>query len=394
MLDIPLYRMSESLARQAMRTWRYGQVHRVDAFEKAGFPVRLNNMGELDQIVGSMHDNAQFGPLQEQLGGFDEADLKRFVEALADFYEFYVATFRRPEVTVPLSEMLSHLTIYKMLLAYDPNFRSVLEIGPGNGLLSFFMARHAGLQDYTQIEACESFYLLQSLINGYLFGPEFDEWARPRGLEQAANCFLGSGHVSVQQLTAVPELNPVLPLDVVPVCRHSPWWRIADLAEQGWQYDIVTSNANLGEFTPEALSDYASLTHDILADDGILYVQCFGSPVNGSHAQVIERLYAVGLRALLLLPQGGVLTGNDEGQQKRLALGNGVFVKQGHPRFDAAAPGPLPNHASDCDVIHRMCFGDSQAGRRLYDANEIMQAVAAEVRRRRTAPNGRARVAA
>ncbi len=394
MLDIGLYRMSESLAKQAIRTWRYAQVHRLDVFEKAGFPVRISNIGELDQIVGSMHNNDRFIELQAEIAGFDGADLDLFTAALADFYEFHATAFRRPEITMPLAEMIAHLAIYKMISAYRSDFRSVLEIGPGNGLLAFFLRRHTALENYTQIEACESFYMLQSLICAHLFGSAFDEWARPRGMDAAANCYVGDGQVAVQQFTRKPELNPTLPLDVDTLCHHVPWWRIGEVAERGWTFDVVTSNANLLEFTPEALNDYVSLMHQALADDGILYVQCFGGRVNGQVADAVAKLYAAGFRSLLLVPDGGTLSGHESGLEKRLALGNGVFVKEGHSEFDKAPSAPPAEHVSDCDTVRRMCFSTPLEGRRQVSEADVLQVVTAENRRRRTTSPRATRAAA
>jgi len=382
MLDIEQYRMSESLARQDRRIWQQAKAHRLDVFEGAGFPVRVNSIAELDQIVGSMHSNDRYALLHDEIAGFDEADLRLFIAVLADFYAFYATMFPRPAVTLPLAEMIAHLAIYKMIRAYNPRFRSVLEIGPGNGLLSFFMARHPGLDDYTQIEACESFYLLQSLINTHLFGPKFDERARPQALAAQANCYVGSGAVAVGEVTRQPELNPTLPMQLAPCCHHVPWWRIGDIAEHGRRYDIATSNANMLECSSAALDDYIALMREVLADDGILYVQCFGSRVYRQIDEAILKLYDAGFRALLLLPDGGALNGGEPGQEKRLALGNGIFVKPGHPHYDEAAAQPAVNVASDCAAVHRMCFGDDGAARRPQSEAEILQAVAAEVQAR------------
>ena len=387
MLDIELYRMSESLAKQGMRTWRYSQVHRLDVFERFGFPVRVSNIGELEQIVGTMHNNDRYEGLQTELGGFDEADLHLFVGALADYHEFHAKTFPREQVAVPLAEMIAHLAIYKMVGAYNPNFKRVLEIGPGNGLLSFFMRRHAQLSNYSQVEACESYYLLQSLINDHLFGSGFQERAMPQDLERASACFSGSGDVQVTQATRKAELNYSLPFRGEKVCYHYPWWRIGELAEADVRFDVVTSNANLLEFTPEALNDYAHLMHDVLADDGILYVQCFGARVNGNVNTALKKLFSAGFRAMLLVPDGGVLEDGDRSLKKALSLGNGVFVRSGHERFDDL-PGPgglaldedsaVPTIAWDCPEVSRMCFGPS-AGRERYEEADILNFVAREV---------------
>ena len=385
MLDIELYRMSESLAKQGMRTFIYAQVHRLDVFESFGFPVRVNNIGELEQIGGSMHGNSRYEKIQTELAGFDDTDLKLFVDVLADYYEFHAKTFPREQVTVPLAEMIAHLAIYKMIGDYNPDFQSVLEIGPGNGLLSFFMRRHEKLSNYSQVEVCESFYLLQSLISSHLFGSRFRERAMPRGVENASACYSGSGAVQSSLATRKAELNYSLPFQGSKVCHHYPWWRLGELAEANEKFDIVTSNANLSEFTPEALNDYAHLMYQVLAEDGLLYVQCFGSSVHRDVMEAVKKLYSVGFRALLVAPDGGVLEDKKNDLRKALGLSRGIFVRSGHERYNELhGPNVLdghstaPNISSDCPELRRMCFA-STSGRERIDTAEVLNLVAREV---------------
>ena len=278
-----------------------------------------------------------------------------------------------------------HLAIYKMISDYNPNFQSVLEIGPGNGLLSFFMRRHEQLSNYSQVEVCESFYLLQSLINGHLFGSRFHERAMPQGVENASVCFSGSGDVEISLATRKAELNYSLPFQGEKVCHHYPWWRIGELVEANEKFDIVTSNANLSEFTPEALNDYAHLMHEVLADDGLLYVQCFGSSVHRDVMDAVKKMFSVGFRALLVAPNGGVLEDNENDLRRTLALSRGIFVRSGHERYNElngsnALEGrtAAPDISYDCPELRRMCFAPT-AGRKQIEAADVLKLVAREV---------------
>ena len=65
---------------------------------------------------------------------------------------------------MPFSTVMSALAIYHKISVLKPGFRNVLELGPGCGYTMLFFAQHPGLENYSSVEACESFYLLQSLL--------------------------------------------------------------------------------------------------------------------------------------------------------------------------------------------------------------------------------------
>ena len=66
---------------------------------------------------------------------------------------------------------------------------------------------------------------------------------------------------------------------------------------------MVTSNANLNEFSISALTEYLALSCELLADDGIFFFQCPGWNHDGR--DVMRFLYEAGF-APLFLAQGNV----------------------------------------------------------------------------------------
>lgn len=176
MLEPEIYRISERLAKAQMPTWRLAQTHAVDHFEKTGFPVRVSSLRELGQLLDTMQENRFDGYMQE-LGGLTESEYALLINACRDIVLFQLTYFSNRKPTLPLSTLLSAFTLYRKFLTVDGNFRSVIEIGPGCGYLSFFLRHHAALRNYSQIEACESFYLLQSLVDVHCFPARFEERA-------------------------------------------------------------------------------------------------------------------------------------------------------------------------------------------------------------------------
>ncbi|MCP6726327.1 hypothetical protein NL526_30170, partial [Klebsiella pneumoniae] len=74
-------------------------------------------------------------------------------------------------------------------------------------------------------------------------------------------------------------------------CFHYPWWTLGTLHERVGRYDVVTSNANLNEFTRNALYEYLTIFSRVMKDDGIFLIQCTGFPAHGSTEDLMEVLH-------------------------------------------------------------------------------------------------------
>jgi hypothetical protein len=198
-----------------------------------------------------------------------------------------------------------------------------------------FLAQHPGLENYSSAEACESFYLLQSLLGTHVFGSGFREYAAVANhsasrAEWHGNSLFQSGdyeHLNTLDLSESPRHREI--------CSHYPWWRIPDLAACGRTFDVITSNANLNEFSVSALTEYLSLSCQLLADDGIFFFQCPGWNHDGR--DTMRFLYEAGF-APLFLAGGNVelqLGGSDGTAQRvihqEFTVPNGVLIKRGHP---------------------------------------------------------------
>ncbi len=178
------------------------------------------------------------------------------VRALAQAVLFQRAHLPRRAPLVPLSTMTSALALYKKIAADPgPTIGSVLEVGPGCGYLSYYLASNPLLQDYSQVEACESFYILQSMINSHLLGHQFRDFA--------IDCGAPDRTLRVRKDVELPcwSRKRGLPKHN---CHHFRGGPCATVLDR--KYDVVTSNANLSEFSSEALRDY--LTIFLEGDEG------------------------------------------------------------------------------------------------------------------------------
>jgi hypothetical protein len=345
MLDPYIYRASESFAKSAIPSWHVSRTHNVDHFQNVGFPVRINTYNELRMIIDTMQENRVESYMKE-LGGLNEDDYETLIKAAIDFVEFQGMFFSNRQPVIAISTLISNLAIYKKIISYDPNIESVLEIGPGCGYISFFLKNQKNLKNYSQIEAAESFYILQSLVNMYCFGGGFRENAEPQ-----TDFFDAADYYSGPQQNL--EISPIYePISEAPVCTHYPWWRIGQLVSTEKRFKLVMANANLHEFNDQALVDYLSLISSVLEVDGALLVQCTGDPSGRmgrgmtTFEELLNFLFEKGFAPLITVQQGQAVTfpvDNMDGPERKkieadpgnlpstFAVNNCLFVRPGHP---------------------------------------------------------------
>lgn len=381
MLEPETYRISERLAKSQLPTWRLAQTHAVEHFEKTGFPVRVSSLGEVGQLLDTMQEN-RFDGYMAELGGLTESEYALLIKACRDLVLFQLTYFSNRPPTLPLSTLLSVFTLYRKFLAVDRGFRSVIEIGPGCGYLPFFLRHHSALQNYSQIEACESFYLLQHLVDLHCFPARFEERALMPGDAPVLDYFSPA-----ENRPAYTEISRPIRLDLKrPLCTHYPWWRIGELVKRKETFQIATSNANLLEFSAPALDDYLTLLREILAPDGVFIVQCTGLAANGTLASLVDLLRKKGFATLMfalagktIVPPGlsgsaGVVARLTGGKGSRVfPVNNCMFVRAGHPLFEKYRDGATrrTHVVADEALVHDVFFAEP-AGRRMYRAEEFL----------------------
>jgi hypothetical protein len=379
MLEPETYRIGERLAKAQLPTWRLAQTHAVEHFEKTGFPVRVSSLREVGQLLDTMQEN-RFDGYMRELGGLTGSEYALLIKACRDVVLFQLTFFANRKPTLPLSTLLAVFTLYRKFLAVDGSFRSVLEIGPGCGYLPFFLRHHAALENYSQIEACESFYLLQHLVDLHCFPARLDERALLPGDAPVLDYYSPA-----ETRPAYTEISRPVRLSLKrPLCTHYPWWRIGELVRRDDQFQIVTSNANLLEFSRPALDDYLTLLGEVLAPDGVFIVQCTGLAANGTLASLTDMVWQKGFATLMFAVAGkrvvapgltapaGVVARLSGGTNSRVfPVNNCLFVKAGHPLFERYR-GRASTHVVADEPLVRDVFFAEPAGRRMYGAEQFV----------------------
>jgi hypothetical protein len=344
-MDIAQYRRAETAAIQALGNWRHGQAMLPITFERVGFPVHVESVADLLQMVDTMQEG-RFSLYMRELGGVTQDEVSLLVAALAEYAYFHAATFHGTQVPLPLSTMMAHLALMTKLRPWITRDSRVLEIGPGCGYLPFLIKGQ--VRSYHQIETTESFYMLQHLVNAWCYR------------DRARECAAEAAPARVHPLFATLPQDEIAVVDIAdgePEAIHWPWWLAGGTAGQ---FDVITSNANLNEMSETALSCYASLMQRTLAPNGALVAQCIGggsTPV----PRIYEVLANVGLKCLFL------------SGREPFVVHNAVFV-----------PGPWdgPREGEFVEMDDpkiRAMFVRDDARRRIYSGPEVAEMVRAKL---------------
>lgn len=258
MMDVCAYRAAELHGRARYPTWR--DVPSLDAFSLAGFPQRVESLSELGLLLDTMQEG-RADAYRREMGELSPEDKDLLAAAQRCQLDFVGAFFQNREPKPAIDTMLAMLCVYRKIRTAAPGFKRILEIGPGCGYLSFFLREHEGLDEYAQIEACESFYLLQHMVNIYCFGAAVRERV-----------------------------------------THYAWWEVdqLDSADRGTEFDVVTSNACLLECPPAWQDRYIKLAARVLPRGGKFVAQCLGRSVHGTQATLDERFHAHGFTTVSL----------------------------------------------------------------------------------------------
>ncbi|GFK94944.1 hypothetical protein NNJEOMEG_02792 [Fundidesulfovibrio magnetotacticus] len=320
MLEMIAYRHYESMAKAALPNWQIAQRHNLDHFEMTGFPVRIATLGETRQLLDTMQENG-FEKYQDDFGGLAPLDLDMLTRLCARLVTFQLTHYPDQPPMVPVDTAMAALCAWKRLTALGTPARSILEIGPGCGYLALLAADHAPLQNYSTVECCESFYLLQHYLNVFAFGDGFRQMAYPEGVSR--HFIRADDGLAAGTLLTAGEGWPRK-------AYQYPWWRLRTLRERGERFDVIVANSNLLEFNPEALKDYLELFKDVLAEDGLVFIQGLGFETpDRNKGYLFKQLHERRLAPLFIT--SGPVT-KDRAFWREHALGECSFIREGDAR--------------------------------------------------------------
>jgi len=272
MIDIEEYRLRETMAINSFSSWRTRQPYALPTFEKFGFPSKYENLSRLRQFIDTFQEG-RFESYVDEDKGITKDEEELLIAVILRNLRFQEFTFSGKKQIVPFDNAMSALKIFSRIFNIMPSCKKILEIGPGAGFLAQFLF-FSNIETYVAIEACEVLYLLQDLQFSYLFEKKFKQCVID---EECGNEIL----LPVFPKTGIePKLfgneYEIEKQKSNPRFIHIPWWKIGKIINENMKFDIITSNANLTEFSVQALNSYIYLMNKCLKDDGVLIVCCFG----------------------------------------------------------------------------------------------------------------------
>jgi hypothetical protein len=215
------------------------------------------------------------------------------------------------------------------------------------------------------------------MIGSYLFGHTFRDLAvGARGQDMAIHIRKDVEKPVLLSDDALPSCN----------CFHYPWWTLSALNESRKKYDVVTSNANLNEFTRNALRDYLTIFSRVMKDEGIFLVQCTGFTAHGPLEDLFDVLHGFRFAPLFCvlaadniqpqmrdaMDQRFVARGFD---RKDFVLNNLILVKETHPLFAAAYDRRNFRHGFATEFQALESIYRSSAGGKSYSKDDLLALV-------------------
>ena len=374
MLDINYYRESENRAKTILPTWVISKKYNLEIFEKEGFPIRINNIQQTRQIFDTMQES-RFMSFMDELNGFSAQDLSIFVEACVKNIQFQENYFPTHKSIIPFDTLLIAFTIFKKISGLKPKAKRILEIGPGTGGISYYLKNLSSLKEYTYTDACESFYLLQNNVNFFLFKDKFKQ----KVIEKYDNtCYMDDNNTKYTQggLEEQFFIDKYKKNDFT--CNAYPWWKLGELNKNSSKYDIITSNANLLEFSEGALNDYLSIMFNTLKKDGMIFVQCLGYSLLRDSKYLFEKLKKYNFAVYFFTVGQTSYNGHKtkENMEKTFILPNMVLIKKGHPSYEKFKNGPnFPVQLSNNLAVNEVFFPELDSTKKIFKKEEIKNIV-------------------
>lgn len=352
MLDPATYNAGETRGFRSIANWTWQSMMTTSALEPSSFPTRVDSIRDLRPLIDSMHQG-RFTKFVDELRGLSEAEIDEVVEALVSFARLHVRVFQGDRVTLPLNTMMSSYLVARKLRAL-PRHGSMLEIGPGTGYLAFFTGAKHGFGARTQIEVTQSLYLMQSLVNDFLF----EERALDLAIEREESAAVGTLTDGMRIRHGAYESIPTVTWRPEPAMTQVPWWRIDDALDGRTTYDVIVANANLYEMTFGAFVYYFESFRRCLAPHGAVLMQDLGLRRGTEALNRMETLIALGYRPLVHVTAGKAGRG--------MATENLLLVTEGHPHWaETAADFKAEHFPADIPLVRAVYGLDRPEGVRI-----------------------------
>ena len=196
-------------------------------FQKYNFPVKLNSYYEIWKYLDSQQEFRIKEYFNDHLKYLTDNEMNT-IESIAKKYSKYSKFFNRRTIPVGINHMMSSISTIRSLLSYHKNKSlTVLEIGPGSGMLGL-LANYYKI-NYSAFDITNAFSIHIMSLYSFLFKKNFKDF----------------GLIPFTNKKVINKKNTDL--------SFFPWWHFLNTKFSLPKFDFIIMNACFFEIEEKAL---------------------------------------------------------------------------------------------------------------------------------------------
>jgi len=237
-------------------------------FQKYNFPTEINSWYEIWKYLDSQQE-FRVGECFKKLN-YLSIDEMNAIESIGKKYSKYSRYFKRITIPIGINGMMSNISTIRTLLSFKKKKLSILEIGPGSGMLGL-LANHFKIK-YTAFDISCAFSVHIMSLYSFLFKKNFKDYALAP--------LNSKGIIDDKQY----------PLTFI------PWWQFLNFDFKLPKYDFIIMNACFFEIDKKAIHFILNRLGSINQRQNIL-VDDWGSKkytnISDEEALIIEKSFNI-----------------------------------------------------------------------------------------------------
>lgn len=229
--------------------------------EVRGLQTIISSISEIDKFFDTMQENRFDWNIDTGLlGKISKFEMDLYEVISKEIIKFSRNFSNQSAARNTLSRAFVQYRIVRSLIKKG----SILEIGPGSGLLGLLIGRDKNFK-YAGMESCQAFYITQHELWKKCFGAKFQESLK---------------NYNSKKIT------------------HIPWWNFSNLEYDLPKYDCVTANHVFAEMHEWALIFTIKRIYNVLNNNGLVICEGIGSTQDMTTERVLDEFLKQGFSFL------------------------------------------------------------------------------------------------
>lgn len=271
-LNIKIYNEKEKIRGGGLSN-RFLEAFQPVAFDKVGYPTRINDDKELIRYVDVLHELREEFYYKNFLYGITVDEFELLKHITVKVLNFTKDTFGKDIlVKSPILSSIGELRQINHISKDEKELPTIFEIGAGSGYLGALLYFKG--YNYISTDVTQSLYLYQNKLWNYL---------SKGNLYEAFD--------KIENISCEIKKNKMV---------HVPYWNLLKLAEHPFKVDIFMANHCLYEMHENSLLFYLKLASILMKDSKykLFAFQTGGAPIIGNGFTLIKSFYKMGFELL------------------------------------------------------------------------------------------------